>query len=402
MTILQQPYIRSFADNPIIFLIEVATMSEIVRFRLDVNIVGITGTESAQWFEYYPYAENDKFYVKFDLSGILSQMAKKLYPLNTTLGITDNGWLRFYLTFFGNNENQIGNSNILFACPGGIPLELFQRLNAKNQNFFQHVLESEYSIIPLTVRNYRNNHFVIRQSELGDLVLFWHESYGVYPDLRINGKTISQLQAEGFIFNQISDTPQFIFLDLKELYEILDTDLIIFSNDENSFEVEILPEIISEEKYLLEFQNSLGFTEKYLVTGIAEIQNQNSDAEKYQDNATGTFITRYLRTKYIEKLNVSSGFRLKEELLVIQDILLSEEIYFIDLQKDIRRRCLITSDNFDLENIQTSPQEITLTVDFLTEESRFFGNINENLFENFLLTEDSEMLKTEDEQNILV
>jgi len=76
--------------------------------------------------------------------------------------------------------------------------------------------------------------------------------------------------------------------------------------------------------------------------------------------------------------------------------------YFIDLQKDIRRRCLITSDNFDLENIQTSPQEITLTVDFLTEESRFFGNINENLFENFLLTEDSEMLKTEDEQNILV
>jgi len=406
MQIINAPYIRSFADNPIQFLFEVGSMDESVLFELVTSLNGETGSTLSQWFEYFPYKETifgvDKFYVQFDLSNYLSQLVKPLHPLDNAHNIDDNGWLTYSLNF---SQNEISSVNIqkrqrMFACPGGIPLEMFQKLQSENQNFFQHVLESDYALIPLTVRNFKNNHLIIRQSELCDLVLFWHATANVFPNLLINGKTIPQLQAQGFEFNQDAQTSHFVFFDMKRLLEIIAPvdNIIIFSNENFSFEVEILPDIISEEKYVIEFRNSFGFIEKFQVTGIAEDENETTEAEKYQDNSEGVLHNRYLRPKYSKMLNVSSGYRLRQELNIIQDILLSDEVYFIDTVKDTHTRCLVTADNIKLEHHQRTPKEITLKIDFLFEESRTFGNINEKIsyMENYLQTENSETLQSEE------
>jgi hypothetical protein len=412
MSLVQQPYHRAFAGNPLLFLYEAKNISRSITVALTAGIEDDGTSFGTQFFEYFPYREVqngvEKFYVRFDLSAIISRLAKPLHKVNTAEGITQNGWLRYWLEI-KENGLTVDATDYLHACPGGIPADYFQNLQENGENFFEHILEADTAFMPMTVRNRSGSRLKIRESELGNLAFLYHQVNGSFQNVKINGESLSHWETQGYPGGQVwsAADPYFLFFDLKLLFSIVPDNggLLLFTIEDIDvfarFEVEVLPDPVSEEKYLLEFRNSLGFTERFLLTGLAADSAETAEAEKYLTNLTGSLLTAYLRPQYSRKLEVSTGYREREELETVQDILLSEEVDFIDLQNSTRRRCLVTAGSMDFERMQHSPQEITLAIDFLTGESRYFPE-NIVFLDKNLQAENDEDLLTENGEQIMV
>jgi hypothetical protein len=385
MQIIKQPSNYSFSRNPVEFLIEVQSFSESVSFNLHISD-GESHYEDVYTYQPYQKKENNiqKYFIDFDISEILEAFAQPLQAWNGS----NNGIVQYTLEFL--NSGDIFNG---YVIQGGIPNEMFQKLKFDGQDIFNTRFRNFETLFLLTTRKLSDNMIFFRQSEMHNIVFFAEKNHQF--SLK-SGSNEFQIPTE-------AGQDYFCFFNIKTAFDALNPQngiMWMWVDDNVVFGIEILPDPVSEEKYMLEFKNSLGVFERYLVSAEASIIPDISEKENYLTNETGYLQTKHLRATQNEKLQVSTGSKITEEMLLLTDLLISDEVYL--LNGDERKICKVTAENFKFAQVQNLKESAMLTIDLMQSEENFLSNVSIPEKINFLANDLGEIITTDEGLEIIV
>jgi hypothetical protein len=139
-------------------------------------------------------------------------------------------------------------------------------------------------------------------------------------------------------------------------------------NGKYSFHFTILPGKLPEESYLLRFRNSLGAFEILEVTGKAIHTPEFSEESLYETITEYDFYEeRRSRVKSKGVIEVETGYRERYEFSFIQDMIQSDEIYFIYPDGEFFR-CHVTAEGAKWRHRITEPTSIKLKIRPVVEE----------------------------------
>lgn len=357
--IIKQPNSYCFAGNPVSFVFSSSTNDE---FRVVVNVAG----ESLE-LSLYPYGASSPYQADLELSDLL----QKYFNVPT---ISDSDIItpidNFSLPYSISVSGVTLFSGVAFQ--GGISKPLLKMLyNSDYKDIFNYRLNNKNNQFLFTTRSQSKN-IKIRYSEISSFIF-------IHP-----GTTIKFVSDNGIII----DTPAMIkgtlcAINLKKalaIYEFSYEDVkyidVFTDNEEYSFRINIIPSILSEERYLLKFKNSLGAYEFIDITGRAYCVPESNEEYSWKSlSAYGFFEDKRDRVESRSVLEVETGFKTKDELDFILDMVHSDDIYIIYPDAS-EIKVLVSVDNIRYRNRQTVTNSIPLKIKEVVESKYLSPNID--------------------------
>ena len=157
------------------------------------------------------------------------------------------------------------------------------------------------------------------------------------------------------------------------LFNELPSFISVLIDGKSFFNVTITPAQIAEEHVILRFKNSLGAYEQIEVTGAAVRTSQFSEENTWlTPHRDGYYEELRDRLTTKEGVTVQTGYKSKDELAFIKDLLKSDEIYYIDpeaIYNQKSNRCHVTTEKYEYTKRNASPESIPLKIRFVTEET---------------------------------
>lgn len=245
---------------------------------------------------------------------------------------------------------------------GGIDGHIMNKLSDLSLNMFTYRLTNVKRQYLFTTRT-NSHHIVLKETELYPFI-FIHPGNNISFVSSSGKKIIQPAMTEGTSCVMDLQAVRRMFADI---YNELPSFIVIQTNNEYSFDITLIPNQISEERYILRFKNSLGAYEQIEVTG------KSSDVPKFGEEQLYEVLTdddnfeeHRSRLTLRDKIEVETGYKSKDELLFIKDMIASDEIYLIN-GSDIRR-CHVTVDQIKIPLKMTAPYSIPLDIRFVTDE----------------------------------
>lgn len=354
---LRTPQDYSFTGNPIVFLLE--TTSD----RMDFEVV-VSGKSTKLSLIAYQVADFEMFpnRVRLDVSDIVHAFIEDQI-LTVTKGDIIHSVENFAFDCIVQfSDGQIVGSNFFKVFRGGISNEAISKLVAANRNMFTYRFNNPvYN--PLFTTRTNGHHIILRETELYPFI-FIHPGTPI-SFVTITGRIITQAAlAEGTICSIDFEAVRQMFAGL---YGELPSYIVVQFDQEFSFDLTIKPAQITEERCQLLFRNSLGSFEVIDVTGKKYDTPEFSEENLWQTlNENDYFEENRDRLTVRQKIEVESGFKKKDELNFIQDLIASDAIYCID--GDRQFRCLVTVDKVKVARKMVSPNSIPLVIREITDE----------------------------------
>lgn len=326
VTVLKTPGPFCFLGNPVVFELQTA-----VYGAIDVS-VSCNGETFAQ--SYYPFLKGGAYRCKVDISGLLFQ---------TELADSFSQGLGMVTPFTGHSmgftftikdavfdiwiNDEPSYTDYVFsgtAFPGGVNDQALALLAKNSLDIFSFRLNVATRNFLFTTRTHRD---VVRLKESE-----------MYPFLFLHpGATISFRSAAG---NVVSPGTQAAgTLCLMDIYKIKDQFVNEFSEATWKIEVLVGAELAftfligenktTEERYRIRFRNSLGAFEVLEVTGVASHEPEQGEETTWKELTGSNFYeNRRDRVPLTDVVKVETGYKSKEDLLFIRDLVGSDEAYF--------------------------------------------------------------------------
>ncbi len=274
------------------------------------------------------------------------------------------------------------------AVRGGIPKRLFRSMLSQNTDFFS---------AKDSIRG--NNYFTIRsngwrinmkETELSEPLFFFMPSEG---DGSITIKT-----SDGANELALSGTPGNLYaLDVAAIRgyfwdecDILCNHFLVYNGytDGGSSSVALACSIVIEEaepvkeRYHVRFRNSLGCMEVIELAGKASMtvegheDNESKVALEY-DEVTDSYTEIRERTSMVETISVSSGIKRIPEILMLRDMINSDEVYFV--ADDEEWKVIPSCEDLNIPLLPVEPQNYSIKFKMTEgEECTGFCFINGN------------------------
>jgi hypothetical protein len=381
LQLVNYPYKYAFAGNPMVFGMESDTPDTIV---VDVRV----GDGETFYFSLFPYGTATPYRSAIDISGFVRS---HLY------GYTEAGGLVMPVENFATDYRVWLNDMPVFtgtAFRGGISNSMALQLAQEGYtNIFGFRLTKYTEQFLFTTRTH-SNVIRLRDTELSPFV-FLHPGRAV-SFISSGGNTIDT-QAVG------KGTPctmniKAIRAAFTEQYgELPDMIKVSCLPGYVSFRFEILPSVRSEEKYLIRFLNSLGTFEHIEVTGKIYNTPEFGEENKYESmNDLGFYEENRERVSVVKVYEAEAGYKTKQELDFILDMIQSDEIYF-DRPDGYTCRCLVTADNVRYRHRMVEPGTIPLKIREVTGSA--FAGPDEPTLSPLLMTEGHKQYITTENDN---
>lgn len=255
------------------------------------------------------------------------------------------------------------------AIWGGIS-KFYFRNAAICGNYIEYRLANNASLSTRT----HNKIILLRETEITPLKIL-----GI-PDLQIQvvspaNHTISWPIAP------LSDTLAIHTLDVSAIREKFFSDfdeipsyLSFLFNGLLSFMLVFTPGALSENRYLIRFRNSLGCYEHLEVTGKSELTDEIESGNDSEYSLWDSDIMDYVYTsqrKYMRSLiTAETGFKDRDELMFLRDMLLSDDIYLID-KSGMKSKVLVSSEEFSIPTVIEEPVSVSLKIKFADMEQSY-------------------------------
>jgi len=254
------------------------------------------------------------------------------------------------------------------SIDGGLPPQIYAILKIAGKDLFSYrLLNSDNQFLLTTRTNGRD--VILRETELFPFA-FIHPKLPIYFATRSN-RTIIQPPADsdGFHVMNIKALREMFCL----LYNELPSYIAVYVGGDYVFSISITDSLISPEKFILKFRNSLGWFEMIEVTGSGNFISEISETETYMrfDESTDSYKKQRNNVSFEHSIEVESGIKNEAELYFLQDMLRSKEIYFID--GDNVRECIATTEKLKIPRYITNPQSVPLTIEFV-EASQYYSS----------------------------
>lgn len=344
ITVLKEPSPYCFIGNAVTFEIESDSYGAIVA--------EIISNGTSQKISYYPFKKGDMYRVPFDIAGYLYIESEAIeYPQGDMISSISNFSIPYQV--------KIGDDYIFngVAFQGGLDNQLLSTLWQEGFDIFTYRLNSHFEQFLFTTRTHSRT-IRLRESELYPFVF-------IHPGIDISfrsesSKTITTpAQAQGSIC--IMDI-RAIRLNYLDQFGDIPNCIEVWVASEKAFTIRILPKQVSEESYLIKFKNSFGAYELIEVVGKANYEPLLSDPDIYQSLTDfGFYADRRDRLSIQDIIKVKTGYKTKDEILFIRDMVCSDETYFIFPDQSFFR-CTVTTDSFSYPEKQIIPQSVSLII----------------------------------------
>lgn len=255
------------------------------------------------------------------------------------------------------------------AVRGGIPKRLFRSMYEQGTTFF-----AEKDVIQ------GNNYYTIRsngwrvnmkETELSEPLFFFMPSEGNGHILVRNYDATASIDLYG--------TPGELYaISIKDIREYFWTNYHILANhfyicnehEPNGSPVLNVSTCVvieeakpAEERYQVRFRTSLGFMEVLELAGKASMSLENHEDNESKvaleyDQITDSYTEIRERTSMVETISVPSGIKRTPEVLMLRDMLNSDEVYFV--ADDEEWKVIPSCKELNVPLLPTEPQSYTI------------------------------------------
>lgn len=344
ITILQEPSPYCFIGNAVVFEVQTDSYAAVV--------VEIISNGVSQKASYYPFKKGDVYRVPFNIAGYL-------YISSQTSDYPEGDPISALSDFSIPYQVKIGEDYVFdgIAFKGGIDNQTLTVLDKEGFDIFSYRLGSHFEQFLFTTRTHSKT-IKLKENELYPFVF-------IHPGIDITFKSESgnlitiPAQTENAIcvmdiatirlnyFHQSGETPNY---------------LEVWTAGQKAFTIQIIPKQISEESYLIKFKNSLGAYEIIEVVGTASHEPQISEPDIYQSlTGLGFYSDRRDRLSIQDIIKVETGYKTKDEILFIRDLVCSDETYFI-YPNGSYFRCNVSVDKMAYKEKRVMPESIPLII----------------------------------------
>ena len=151
-----------------------------------------------------------------------------------------------------------------------------------------------------------------------------------------------------------------------------------------SFILVFTPGGVSANRYLLRFRNSFGCYEQLEVTGKAELSTQFDSEESFEysywDQDVMDYAASNQRKQGMVLITAETGFKDRDELMFLRDMLASDDIYLID-SSGLKSKVLVSSEDFKIPAVIEEPVSVPLKIKFADTEQSYSPNPNDGILE---------------------
>ncbi|OJU55640.1 MAG: hypothetical protein BGN96_12195 [Bacteroidales bacterium 45-6] len=359
VTVLKTPGPYCFLGNPVVFELQTAVYGAI---DVSISCNGETFTQS-----YYPFLKDGVYRCKVDISGFLfkTNLADSFpqglgmvtpfagHSVPFTFTIKDSVFIFFI------NDTPVYNDYIFSgtAFPGGVNDQTLALLAKNSQDIFSFRLNVATRNFLFTTRTHRN---VVRLKESEMYPFLFLHPLGVISFRSGSGNSVEAVtQIEGTIC-------------LLDIYKVKDQFLSDFS--ENALKIEVLvgtalaftfligENKTTEERYRIRFRNSLGAFEVLEVIGVASHEPEFGDETIWKELTGSNFYeNRRDRVPMTETIKVETGYKSKDDLLFVRDLVCSDEAYFY-YPDGTYFRCTVKADKMAYRQKKIAPTSVALVV----------------------------------------
>ena len=342
----------SFVGNPIAFEVKTTGETEI-QVRLDV------GGEAVFSASYIPFKDR----VYFDIAEILRPFALSV-PLEagSDLLLPVAGFAADYSLEVKARETQTITGK---AICGGISKQVARELAGKGMDFILSRLKDYSGQFLFTTRT-GGRHIAVRETEISPLI-FIHPGKQIQAECEYGDRITLPTGRGGEIYALNIDRIRRAFFDE---YDRIAAFIRILVEGQYAFDISFTPGDISGTGWALLFRNSLGCYETIEMTGEVTCSLDSED-ESYLafDQEVGDYITGRSKPDSRQKMQINTGFKRKEELKFMQDLLSSEDVWL--LTGTARRRVLVTCEEYSYKEPMKEPAFLVLDVEVAEKESNY-------------------------------
>ena len=319
--------------------------------------------------------------IKIDISDILQTIVSVKDRDMTEISFCDDSEqlceYEIKLTELFNGETELFSGKYI-AVWGGIS-KFFSRNNPID-NYIEYKMSGNAA---LTTRT--NGKIIVwRETEIVPLKILGSPDLQVHvasPTNHVYACPIVQSSKKLAIYTlNIPEIRKKFFSDFDELPAYLS----FLFNGILSFILAFTPGAVSANRYLLRFRNSLGCYEQLEVTGKSEL-TEEMDAEdnsEYMlwDQDIMDYVTATRRKRTTSLITAETGFKDRDELMFLRDMLASDDIYLID-SSGLKSKVLVSSEDFKIPAIIEEPVSVPLKIKFADTEQSYSPNPDDGILE---------------------
>ncbi|MDR2764121.1 MAG: leucine-rich repeat protein [Tannerella sp.] len=348
------PPLHFLVDNPVMFELFSDTQEYPIEFDIEVDgdpvYAGIfvpVGTDAQ---------DTGDMAVQDILKPCFAEPSALVSP-DAIVSEVERMYIDFTITF---RQDDATLTHAARAYRGGISKEMLRFLREEGSDIFAWRLMNTQRQFFMTTRT-SSSRLVLRDDELAPLCFIatgkthrvtadTGETY-IFPATE-PGKVYA-FNIEAFV-RSLSERPKQLSIPLFMGY-VMTIDLV---------EAARVPE-----RFVLEFTNSYGVSERLEVTGRSEYEPEVGD-ESYNvyDFSVDDYIERNDRQKLREVIHAESGYKTLDELLFMRDLLQSDRHYLID-SSGVRREVRVTADEFTHAVHPVEPQNVTLSIRLVDDDT---------------------------------
>lgn len=261
-----------------------------------------------------------------------------------------------------------------YAIYGGIPKKMYRKLSEMNTNIFEYkYFKKESNNYVLTTRT-ASKQIQIRETEICPLMFMYQGED--FKFVSHSGKTIHIPPQPGYHDRFVGFNLEKILYDFFTQKDELTHYINVLTDDKYSFSIAVLPTVPSEEKYILEFRNSLGAYERIELSGKASSEPKFEDEELFNvyDKTVSDFTENRKRTLTTETIKCECGCKTHEELLFLRDLISSDDIRILGPDK-AWAKVHVTVEEYAVDLNMTEPKSIPLIIRFDEKEEFYLPNL---------------------------
>jgi hypothetical protein len=362
------------STSPVTLIVTKTDNSEIIRLNAIPNSARKIRWNIADILE--PYITNHAPLIN-DLTADLFRISPFLYNLK-----------------FAINGGIVSTQTNRVAFAGGIPKHLFRKLTEAGTNIFVEKLQKYTSNCFLTTRS-AGNKITLPYSE-ADFIYFIgnNNSHSVVVENTSNNEKYVISVAAGVVVNALSLSTALLGLGVEK------GEVAVKIDGNICLTIEIIDSAPSNERYILNFLNSYGVYELVEVTGRAISEPEYAEESIYAiyDPITDSLRNEKLRQETTEVIKVECGYRTRERLLFLRDMLASEDVKMLGADGEWVE-VIVSTDGDAIPMLMNEPTSIPLTIKMSDADSRHSSaeQIDSMPQDEYLLaTDDGSLVTTND------
>jgi len=295
-----------------------------------------------------------------DISKILVPFFKKYEPYIGAIFYSLKDFELDYSLKITDIKNNVLDDFSGKAFRGGLNSETYAQLRTWGEDMFSHRLVGIGRQFLFTTRTNSRN-IVLRETEMYPFV-FIHPGVPIKLITSSGKILIPEIFPENTICTfDVCAARKAIFSAYMEMPSFF----VVSIDNKSIFEITLVPNQLSNENYLLRFKNSLGAYEQIEVVGKANDYTTYLEEDIWMSfNKLGFYEEKRSRMASRDGLIVQTGYKSKDELNHLKDLIKSDEIYFIDTNDKIEtlHPCLITPNEMKVPRQIKEPHSVELTV----------------------------------------